>query len=114
MSGVLRRSSNLLRTLRNQGLSFGTQQVSQSHHLPGSQKQSGHYFGKFPNFSGKMRGSYDLSPVTLSFSAAARSFKVGPVEWYLGMVKSRPIVTKGVTCALIYIAADLSSQVKEK
>ncbi|CAI9104301.1 OLC1v1002942C1 [Oldenlandia corymbosa var. corymbosa] len=43
-------------------------------------------------------------------STASSSSKIGLVGWYLGMVKSRPIVTKSITCALIYTAADLSSQ----
>ncbi|XP_076941310.1 uncharacterized protein LOC143610823 [Bidens hawaiensis] len=34
----------------------------------------------------------------------------GPIWWYLGMIKARPILTKSVTSALIYIAADLTSQ----
>lgn len=46
-----------------------------------------------------------------SSSSSASISKVGFVGWYLGMVKSRPVVTKSVTCSLIYIAADLSSQV---
>ncbi|KAK7280274.1 hypothetical protein RJT34_25336 [Clitoria ternatea] len=57
------------------------------------------------------------SPFSSSFcssssaSATATSLsKVGFVGWYLGMIKSWPILTKSVTCALIYTAADLSSQ----
>ena len=47
-----------------------------------------------------------------SSSSSSSSFSAfGFVGWYLGMVKSRPIVTKSVTCSLIYIAADLTSQV---
>ncbi|XP_071698572.1 uncharacterized protein [Rutidosis leptorrhynchoides] len=34
----------------------------------------------------------------------------GFVGWYLGMIKTRPILTKSITSALIYTAADLSSQ----
>ncbi|KAL3538817.1 hypothetical protein ACH5RR_002183 [Cinchona calisaya] len=45
-----------------------------------------------------------------SSSSSTTSFKLGLVSWYLGMLKSRPIITKSVTCALIYTAADLSSQ----
>ncbi|KAK7357608.1 hypothetical protein VNO80_16903 [Phaseolus coccineus] len=46
-----------------------------------------------------------------SSSAAATSFsKVGFVSWYLGMIKSWPILTKSVTSSLIYIGADLSAQ----
>ncbi|EFH62201.1 hypothetical protein ARALYDRAFT_480374 [Arabidopsis lyrata subsp. lyrata] len=49
-----------------------------------------------------------------SSSSSASISKVGFVGWYLGMVKSRPVVTKSVTCSLIYIAADLSSQTISK
>ncbi|KAG4998455.1 hypothetical protein AAZX31_10G246100 [Glycine max] len=45
-----------------------------------------------------------------SSSAAISISKVGFVGWYLGMIKSWPILTKSVTSSLIYIAADLSSQ----
>ncbi|CAH8361912.1 unnamed protein product [Eruca vesicaria subsp. sativa] len=48
---------------------------------------------------------------TRSFcSSSSSSSSVGFVGWYLGMVKSRPVLTKGTTSSLIYIAADLSSQ----
>ncbi|CAH2051877.1 unnamed protein product [Thlaspi arvense] len=50
-----------------------------------------------------------------SSSSPSSSFaSVGFVGWYLGMVKSRPVFTKSVTCSLIYIAADLSSQTISK
>ncbi|CAA7058646.1 unnamed protein product [Microthlaspi erraticum] len=45
-----------------------------------------------------------------SSSPSSSSASVDFVGWYLGMVKSRPVLTKGVTSSLIYIAADLSSQ----
>ncbi|CAH2051871.1 unnamed protein product [Thlaspi arvense] len=45
-----------------------------------------------------------------SSSSSSSSPPVGFVGWYLGMVKSRPVLTKSVTSSLIYIAADLSSQ----
>ncbi|KAK3035746.1 hypothetical protein RJ639_033448 [Escallonia herrerae] len=32
------------------------------------------------------------------------------VGWYLGLIKTKPILTKSITSALIYTAADLSSQ----
>ncbi|CAN8327354.1 unnamed protein product [Cochlearia groenlandica] len=50
------------------------------------------------------------SSSTTASSATASFSKVGFVGWYLGMVKSQPILTKSVTSSLIYIAADLSSQ----
>ncbi|XP_052191377.1 uncharacterized protein LOC127800668 [Diospyros lotus] len=43
-------------------------------------------------------------------AAVSSSSKIGFVGWYLAMVKSRPILTKSATCALIYTAADFSSQ----
>ncbi|KAK4784514.1 hypothetical protein SAY86_018882 [Trapa natans] len=116
MSGFfLRRSPVLLRTLQQkQGHSLVNHQVSQCHLLPRSHNQNRHYFGKFFNFPRNVRECYDFIPSALSFSAAASWFKVGPVEWYLGMVKSRPVFTKSVTCALIYLTADLSSQMISK
>ncbi|XP_010530711.1 PREDICTED: PXMP2/4 family protein 3-like [Tarenaya hassleriana] len=45
-----------------------------------------------------------------SMASTASIAKVGFVGWYLGMVKSRPVLTKSITSSLIYIAADLSSQ----
>ncbi|EOA31268.1 hypothetical protein CARUB_v10014441mg [Capsella rubella] len=50
----------------------------------------------------------EVSPSSSSSSASIS--KVWFVGWYLGMVKSRPVLTKSVTSSLIYIAADLSSQ----
>ncbi|KAJ0233441.1 22 kDa peroxisomal membrane protein [Hirschfeldia incana] len=47
-------------------------------------------------------------------SGLCSSPKVGFVGWYLGMVKSRPIITKSVTSSIIYVAADLSSQTISK
>ncbi|XP_010547955.1 PREDICTED: protein SYM1-like [Tarenaya hassleriana] len=45
-----------------------------------------------------------------STASTASVAKVGFVGWYLGMVKSRPVLTKSITSSLIYVAADLSSQ----
>ena len=39
--------------------------------------------------------------------------KTGLIGWYLGVLKNRPILTKSITSAFIYTAADLSSQVLE-
>ncbi|KAL1296114.1 hypothetical protein HN51_056867 [Arachis hypogaea] len=50
------------------------------------------------------------SSSTTATTASASLAKFGFVGWYLGMVKSWPILTKSVTSALIYIAADLSAQ----
>lgn len=60
----------------------------------------------------------------ISFSVPVRSFSSktttngsssirnsGPIVWYLQMIKAKPILTKSITSALIYTAADFTSQV---
>ncbi|KAK9097199.1 hypothetical protein Sjap_022696 [Stephania japonica] len=42
-----------------------------------------------------------------SWSLCSGSAVVG---WYLGMIKSHPVLTKSITCGSIYMAADVSSQ----
>ncbi|BBH09672.1 Peroxisomal membrane 22 kDa Mpv17/PMP22 family protein [Prunus dulcis] len=85
-----------------------------------SQTQSKAYL-RFPQVFRKAR-DYDLSPSVFSsaFSSSKSSAettsvsKLGFVGWYLGMLQHRPILTKSVTAALIYTAADLSSQTLAK
>ncbi|KAH9625010.1 hypothetical protein KSS87_020699 [Heliosperma pusillum] len=36
--------------------------------------------------------------------------RIGFVGWYLGMINSRPVLTKSLTSSLIYVAADFTSQ----
>ncbi|OVA09311.1 Mpv17/PMP22 [Macleaya cordata] len=57
-------------------------------------------------FSSSLSSSFSSS----SSSSSTVSSKNGFVGWYLGMIESRPVLTKSVTSALIYTAADLSSQ----
>ncbi|CAK8573860.1 unnamed protein product [Lathyrus sativus] len=64
-------------------------------------------YENFPSFFSSSFCSSSSSSSTASVS------KVGFVGWYLGMIKSHPILTKSVTSALIYTAADLSSQTIE-
>lgn len=45
---------------------------------------------------------------TLCSTTSYKGF--GVVNWYLEMLKKRPIITKSITSALIYTAADISSQ----
>ncbi|XP_050209107.1 uncharacterized protein LOC126659821 [Mercurialis annua] len=67
---------------------------------------------KLPQFFKKSRDV--VNDVSSSNSALNSPFSSGVtasfVGWYLGMVKSRPILTKSVTCSIIYVAADFSSQ----
>ncbi|GER36898.1 peroxisomal membrane 22 kDa family protein [Striga asiatica] len=59
---------------------------------------------KETDFSDPISGSYSYS------SRVSSSQKSGLVGWYLGMLRTRPISTKCVTSAIIYAAADISSQ----
>ncbi|KAK9941879.1 hypothetical protein M0R45_007572 [Rubus argutus] len=108
MSGALRRNTTLTRLIHKHSLTDPIRP-------PTAQLQSKAYLRKAKD--------YDLSPSLFSSafcsaksssssaSAATASFpKTGFVGWYLGLVKNRPILTKSVTAALIYTAADLSSQ----
>ncbi|XP_074269477.1 protein SYM1-like [Silene latifolia] len=46
-----------------------------------------------------------------STNTAATVFtRIGFVGWYLGLIKSRPLLTKSLTSSLIYAAADVTSQ----
>lgn len=46
-----------------------------------------------------------------SLSSNSSSSKFGFVGWYLGKLESHPLTTKGISSSLIYVAADLTSQV---
>ena len=58
------------------------------------------------------------SPVGSAFGSPSRKTGAvgagagaGVVGWYLGLLDARPVLTKSVTAAAIFTAADLSSQV---
>ncbi|XP_010905281.1 uncharacterized protein [Elaeis guineensis] len=50
------------------------------------------------------------SSLSASASAAASFARNGFVNWYLGMIKTRPVLTKSLTSGAIFVAADVSSQ----
>ncbi|KAL4317797.1 hypothetical protein GQ457_18G016050 [Hibiscus cannabinus] len=114
MSGSLRRFGSLTRLLQKQP--DLADPINRIHPFlrNQTQTQTREYF-RFPNVVRKVR-EYEIpsSLFTSSFSSSSSttaSFgKVGFVGWYLGMVKSWPVLTKSVTSSAIYIAADLSSQ----
>ncbi|WCJ17925.1 Peroxisomal membrane 22 kDa (Mpv17/PMP22) family protein [Euphorbia peplus] len=63
--------------------------------------------------SGEAKEVFPYIFTSRSFSASAsppRSLASSFVGWYLGMIKARPIITKSVTCSIIYSAADFTSQ----
>ncbi|EEF42062.1 protein SYM1 [Ricinus communis] len=50
------------------------------------------------------------SSLSHSFSTFTPKSKVGFIEWYLGKLNSRPILTKTITTSLIFAAADFTAQ----
>ncbi|XP_009335397.2 protein SYM1 [Pyrus x bretschneideri] len=118
MTAALRWSTNLTRLLQKNSITdpFRAPKLLQTQ----TQTHSKAYL-RFPQVFRKAR-DYDLSPSVFSsaFSSAKSSVeapsvsKLGFVGWYLGMIESRPVLTKSVTAALIYTAADLSSQTLAK
>ncbi|KAJ7946144.1 PXMP2/4 family protein 4 [Quillaja saponaria] len=113
MSGAFLRSSSICRDLlQRNSITHFTYPLQDS--FPGNQTHSRTYF-RLQGFRRKSK-EYVLSPSLISshFSSSSSSTaslcKIGFVGWYLGMVKTWPVLTKSVTSALIYTAADFSSQ----
>ncbi|XP_073046498.1 uncharacterized protein [Primulina eburnea] len=44
------------------------------------------------------------------YSSKSANSNMGLLAWYLGMLESRPILTKSISSAIIYAAADVTSQ----
>ena len=112
MSGALRRNGSITRLLQKQPF---TDPINRIHPFLRNQTQTqGREYFRFPNVLRKVR-EFEISPALFTSSSSSSStasiWKVGFVGWYLGRVKSWPVLTKSVTSSLIYIAADLSSQV---
>ncbi|KAG6417464.1 hypothetical protein SASPL_119644 [Salvia splendens] len=75
------------------------------------QLQQSKWLARFPHsISRKCKDFEFSSPSAISSNRSSSPPRFGFVSWYLGMVKTRPVATKTVTAALIYTAADLSSQ----
>lgn len=88
---------------------------SQPHH----RQQQSRVYARFSQSVYRRTRELQLSPpsvLSLSFSSSTTvsSSRNGLVGWYLEMVKARPIAHQNITGALIYTAADLSSQVTLK
>ncbi|KAL9371110.1 hypothetical protein Peur_036250 [Populus x canadensis] len=119
MSGSFMRNSTIPRLLRIHTITdpaAATTTTTTVHSILRQQHQTRRAYFDFSNFFKRSREYNELSPsslLTSSFSSKAGTSefsKFGFVGWYLGMVKSRPVLTKSATSSLIYIAADLSSQ----
>jgi len=119
MSGSFMRNSTIPRLLRIHTITDPAAATTTTtvHSILRQQHQTRRAYFDFSNFFKRSREYNELSPsslLTSSFSSKAGTSefsKFGFVGWYLGMVKSRPVLTKSATSSLIYIAADLSSQV---
>ncbi|KAF9675819.1 hypothetical protein SADUNF_Sadunf09G0072900 [Salix dunnii] len=120
MSGSFMRNSTIPRLLRTHTITdpAATKITATTVHsiLRKQQQQTRTSFDFSSFFKRSREYSNELSPSSLlnsSFSSKAGTSafsKFGFVGWYLGMVKSRPVLTKSATSSLIYTAADLSSQ----
>ncbi|CAK7330091.1 unnamed protein product [Dovyalis caffra] len=121
MSGSFMRNSTIRRLIRTHTITNITDSAAGATTtaysiLRQQQEQTRRAYFGFPKFFKRSREcNHELFPSSFlsSFSSkpeTAAFSKIGLVGWYLGMIKSRPVLTKSVTSALIYIAADLSSQ----
>ncbi|KAJ6671137.1 PEROXISOMAL MEMBRANE PROTEIN 2 PXMP2 MPV17 [Salix viminalis] len=118
MSGSFMRNSTIPRLLRTHTITdpAATKITTTVHSIPRKQQKTRTYFDFSSIFKRSREYNNELSPSSLlnpSFSSKAGTSafsKLGFVGWYLGMVKSRPVLTKSATSSLIYTAADLSSQ----
>lgn len=86
--------------------------ITRIHHW----QQPSQPYSRFPHSIYRRAKELNLSVPNVLLSSRYSSTetsnsKIAFVGWYLGMIKSRPILTKSITSALIYTAADLSSQV---
>lgn len=61
-------------------------------------------------YSSFVRKSY-YSSSSSSSSSSSKNPKMGILSWYLSVLNSRPILTKSISAAVIYGAADWTSQV---
>ncbi|KVI01909.1 protein SYM1-like [Cynara cardunculus var. scolymus] len=77
-------------------------------------QHSNAFYSRFPGRRATEMGfSVPVRALTTKTNGRTMSSSItnsGFVGWYLGMIKTRPILTKSITSALIYTAADLTSQ----
>lgn len=71
-----------------------------------------HNFSKLKNPDSRRPFYVPKSPRRwYSSTPSSSKQKVGLLAWYLGMLESRPIITKSISSGIIYGVADLTSQV---
>ncbi|KAB2045743.1 hypothetical protein ES319_D01G182600v1 [Gossypium barbadense] len=118
MSGSLHRFATITRLSQKQPFADLADPINRIHpFLRNRTKIQAREYVRLPNVVRKVR-EHEISPslfssFSSSFSSSTASFgKMGFVGWYLGIVKSWPVLTKSVTSSAIYVAVDLSSQVE--
>ncbi|MBA0706392.1 hypothetical protein Golax_018504, partial [Gossypium laxum] len=113
MSGSLHRFATITRLSQNQPFADLADPINRIHpFLRNRTKIQAREYVRLPNVVRKVR-EYEISPslVSSSFSSSLSSStasfgKMGVVGWYLGIVKSWPVLTKSVTSSAIYVAVD--------
>ncbi|KAK1395124.1 hypothetical protein POM88_014180 [Heracleum sosnowskyi] len=86
-----------------------TNNITSPSHYNNYSQQSKAYYSRFPQSIYRKAKEVDFSGPVNVISTPFLS-KSGLVGWYLNMIKTRPILTKSITSALIYTVADFSSQ----
>ncbi|MBA0642549.1 hypothetical protein Goklo_026914, partial [Gossypium klotzschianum] len=115
MSGSLHRFATITRLSQKQPFADLADPINRIHpFLRNRTKIQAREYVRLPNVVRKVR-EYEISPslfssFSSSFSSSTASFGKMAVGWYLGIVKSWPVLTKSVTSSAIYVAVDLSSQ----
>ncbi|KAJ8426712.1 hypothetical protein Cgig2_000339 [Carnegiea gigantea] len=84
------------------GIRFLTSHHRQYHHL---QRRAYAFFNS--NGAGKPRNSKFPH---FTYSTSSSSVPSGFLKWYLGMLETRPFITKSISSSLIFAVADVTSQ----
>ncbi|WOL01679.1 protein SYM1 [Canna indica] len=63
-----------------------------------------------PTVSASAAAAAAAATAAATASASPISSRIGILSWYLGMIQTRPVITKSVTAATIFAAADMFSQ----
>ncbi|KAJ4962941.1 hypothetical protein NE237_022880 [Protea cynaroides] len=71
--------------------------------------QQSRAFARSPVLFKRLKES-GIAPPVYAPSPSTSSSKVGFLSWYLGKLQYRPVITKSITAAVIYTAADVTSQ----
>uniref|UniRef100_A0A0A0KT72 Peroxisomal membrane protein n=2 Tax=Cucumis sativus TaxID=3659 RepID=A0A0A0KT72_CUCSA len=113
MIGALRRSSGISGLLHFRHFSHlkGSKAAFEATAIVRKQNQPIRPYFRLPD---SFRKAKEVGVFSSGQHSSASSFfsivKVEFLEWYLAMIKCRPVLTKSITSAIIYTAADLSSQ----